>query len=89
MPCFLSFWQFSWTISLWYICVFIAGAIKIGGTTRRAAKMVCLDLDHYEHADAWQPPQGFEPVTQLEHARLGHITPPMLRVAQREPHLSA
>src|SRR4026209_774694 len=23
-----------------------AGAIKSGGTTRRAAKMVCLDLDH-------------------------------------------
>ena len=25
-----------------------AGAIKSGGTTRRAAKMVCLDLDHHE-----------------------------------------
>ncbi len=25
-----------------------AGAIKSGGTTRRAAKMVCLDLDHPE-----------------------------------------
>jgi len=23
-----------------------AGAIKSGGTTRRAAKMVCVDLDH-------------------------------------------
>jgi ribonucleoside-diphosphate reductase alpha chain len=23
-----------------------AGAIKSGGTTRRAAKMVCLDMDH-------------------------------------------
>ena len=23
-----------------------AGAIKSGGTTRRAAKMVCLDVDH-------------------------------------------
>src|ERR1017187_7920965 len=23
-----------------------AGAIKSGGTTRRAAKMVCLDIDH-------------------------------------------
>src|SRR5699024_8439559 len=25
-----------------------AGAIKSGGTTRRAAKMVCLDIDHPE-----------------------------------------
>ena len=28
-----------------------AGAIKSGGTTRRAAKMVCLDLDHPEIVD--------------------------------------
>jgi ribonucleoside-diphosphate reductase alpha chain len=28
-----------------------AGAIKSGGTTRRAAKMVCLDLDHPEIQD--------------------------------------
>jgi len=33
-------------------------------------------------------PPGFEPVTQLEHARLGHVTPEMRRVAQREPHLT-
>ncbi len=32
-------------------------------------------------------PPGFEPVTQLEHARLGVITPEMRRVAEREPHL--
>jgi ribonucleoside-diphosphate reductase alpha chain len=42
-----------------------AGAIKSGGTTRRAAKMVCLDLDHPEIMDfinwkmkeekKWQP----------------------------------
>jgi ribonucleoside-diphosphate reductase alpha chain len=33
-----------------------AGAIKSGGTTRRAAKMVCLDLDHPEIEDfiAWK-----------------------------------
>jgi len=36
----------------------------------------------------WTPPQGFEPVTQLEHARLGSVTPEMRRVAEREPHLS-
>jgi phosphomethylpyrimidine synthase len=33
-------------------------------------------------------PEGFEPVTQLEHARLGAITPEMRRVAEREPHLT-
>src|SRR5690606_20375592 len=30
-------------------------------------------------------PDGFKPVTQLEHARLGIITPEMQRVAEREP----
>jgi len=34
-------------------------------------------------------PEGFEPITQLESARLGVITPEMRRVAEREPHLSA
>ncbi|MBL8897779.1 MAG: phosphomethylpyrimidine synthase ThiC [Planctomycetes bacterium] len=34
-------------------------------------------------------PSGFTPVTQLEHARLGTITPQMRRVAEREGHLSA
>jgi phosphomethylpyrimidine synthase len=33
-------------------------------------------------------PEGFEPVTQLEHARLGAVTPEMRRVAEREPHLT-
>jgi len=35
------------------------------------------------------PPRGFLPVTQLEQARAGVITPAMLRVAEREPHLKA
>ena len=34
-------------------------------------------------------PTQFEPITQLEHARLGTITPEMHRVAEREPHLIA
>jgi len=34
-------------------------------------------------------PPGFTPITQLESARLGIITPEMHRVAEREPHLSA
>ena len=37
----------------------------------------------------WRPPTGFVPVTQLEHARLGIVTPEMKRVAEREAHLSA
>src|SRR5689334_7724868 len=34
------------------------------------------------------PPPGFEPITQLEHARLGVTTAQMARVAEREPHLT-
>ncbi|MEB2312199.1 MAG: phosphomethylpyrimidine synthase ThiC [Sorangiineae bacterium] len=37
----------------------------------------------------WLAPEGFAPATQLEHARLGAITPEMRRVAERERHLSA
>lgn len=37
----------------------------------------------------WVPPAGFAPITQLEHARLGMVTPEMRRVAEREPHLTA
>jgi phosphomethylpyrimidine synthase len=34
-------------------------------------------------------PKEFQPVTQLESARVGIITPQMRRVAEREPHLTA
>ncbi len=44
--------------------------------------------DWRQEAGRWTPPEGFEPITQLEHARLGIITPEMKRVAEREPHLS-
>ncbi len=44
--------------------------------------------DWRREGDRWVPPAGFEPVTQLEHARLGRVTPEMARVAEREPHLS-
>ncbi|MCA9156935.1 MAG: phosphomethylpyrimidine synthase ThiC, partial [Planctomycetales bacterium] len=44
---------------------------------------------NYHCAEAWQAPADFEPVTQLESARLGIITPEMQRVAEREPHLTA
>jgi phosphomethylpyrimidine synthase len=42
----------------------------------------------YEHADAWAPPADFAAITQLEHARCGKITSEMLRVADREDHLT-
>jgi len=45
--------------------------------------------DWRREGDRWLPPEGFVPVTQLEHARLGQVTPQMRRVAEREPHLTA
>jgi phosphomethylpyrimidine synthase len=42
----------------------------------------------HEGGRRWTPPAGFVPVTQLEHARLGSVTPEMRRVAEREPHLT-
>ena len=47
-----------------------------------------FELD-YHQPEAWNPPAGFVAITQLEHARLGQITPEMKRVAERETHLSA
>lgn len=44
---------------------------------------------NYETADAWEAPAGFEPITQLEQARMGNVTPEMARVAEREEHLTA
>lgn len=45
--------------------------------------------NNYEQGEAWEPPAGFEPITQLEHARVGNITAEMERVAARETHLTA
>ena len=46
--------------------------------------------EDWEEVDGrWTPPEGFEPITQLEHARLGLITPEMKRVSEREPHLTS
>ena len=53
------------------------------------ADWTCLDAANNAHADAWEAPAGFVASTQLEHARLGTVTPQMVRVAEREPHLSA
>jgi phosphomethylpyrimidine synthase len=43
----------------------------------------------YEKSEAWQPPAGFQPQTQLDFSRLGVVTPQMARVAEREGHLSS
>ncbi len=43
---------------------------------------------NYETAEAWEPPPDFQPVTQLDYARLGIVTPEMRRVAEREGHLT-
>lgn len=52
------------------------------------ADWVCLDEADKARPGAWQAPAGFEAITQLEHARLGTITPEMQRVAERETHLT-
>ena len=45
-----------------------AGAIKSGGTTRRAAKMVCLDLDHpdVEHFINWKVREELKVAAMVE-----------------------
>jgi len=45
-----------------------AGAIKSGGTTRRAAKMVCLDLDHpdIEHFVNWKVREELKVAAMVE-----------------------
>lgn len=56
-----------------------------GGRNATSASLDRSPANAYRFA----PPEGFEPITQLEHARMGLITPEMRRVAEREPHLSA
>jgi phosphomethylpyrimidine synthase len=47
-----------------------------------------MPADWTRDGDQWKAPAGFVPITQLEHARLGIVTPQMRRVAEREPHLT-
>jgi phosphomethylpyrimidine synthase len=49
----------------------------------------CVDETRRGEPGGWRAPEGFVAITQLEHARLGTITPAMARVAEREGHLSA
>jgi phosphomethylpyrimidine synthase len=60
--------------------------------TNSCASSPCMACESYTFTDVRgttrrvTPTPGFKPVTQLEHARLGFITPQMRRVAQRETH---
>ncbi len=56
--------------------------------TLRAGFGSAAGQQSHEQAAAWQPPAGFQPITQLEFARVGIVTPEMARVSEREPHLT-
>ncbi len=60
-----------------------AGAIKSGGTTRRAAKMVCLDLDHpdIEQYINWKVREELKVAAMAEGIK--HLDPAQRRLAQR------
>jgi phosphomethylpyrimidine synthase len=47
-----------------------------------------MPSDWRQRDGRWTPPEGFVPVTQLEHARLGSVTDEMRRAAEKEPHLT-
>jgi len=61
------------------------GASRLSGTHQQVRE--------FQQADGsarWvSHPKDFQPITQLEHARLGIITEQMKRIAEREPHLTA
>lgn len=61
------------------------GQLSLGFRTG-ADHVIFLQSDH--SARRVNFPAGFTPITQLELARLGLITPEMERVAAREPHLT-
>src|SRR5690606_36376808 len=52
------------------------------------AMSTCVFTDSQGVTRRVTPEPGFTPITQLEHARLGRVTPQMRRVAEREPHLT-
>ncbi|OUU25958.1 MAG: thiamine biosynthesis protein ThiC, partial [Planctomycetia bacterium TMED53] len=55
-----------------------------------SAEQGCAGHNHPEIGEFIRAvaPEGFEPITQLESARLGIVTAEMKRVAEREPHLT-
>ncbi len=62
--------------------LFAAGVASSPCSACEAVTFVSARGEHFRVTH----PAGFEPITQLESARLGVITPQMKRVAEREPH---
>ena len=60
-----------------------------GVTERRSDDGIAVFTDALGVTRKVTYPSGFTPITQLEQARLGIITPQMERVAEREPHLTS
>ncbi len=66
----------------------------VPASTKAPASSPCTGCDCHIFTDARgitrkvTPPPTFTPITQLEHARLGIITPQMARISEREPHLT-
>jgi phosphomethylpyrimidine synthase len=81
-------WDFmphDWTVE-------VVGVTEAGGTYASSPCESCaaarIFTDSLGVTRRVTPPAGFEPITQLEHARLGIVTREMRRVAERESHLT-
>lgn len=59
------------------------------GPADRTSRSERWPWDPFTDPRNWRSPSGLVPHTQLEHARLGRVTPEMARVAEREAHLTA
>ena len=65
-----------------------AGAIKSGGTTRRAAKMVCLDLDHpdVEQFINWKVREELKVAAMVEGMKVLPVVSHDVRRVPASPH---
>ena len=70
-------------------CSFALESSLGGPTTFSSPDTPGMPAPSTKTAHDFNPSPNANPVTQLEHARLGTITPEMERVSQREPHLTA